>query len=436
MFSFFYNGALFFLGVLALPKILWQGLILGKYRASFKERLGLKLPELCNPTRPIIWIHAVSVGETRAVIPLFKKLQAEYKEATFVISSVTETGHREAKRALEEAKAHFFLPLDFSWVIRKVIRRLKPDLLILVESDFWYHLLSEAKKAGTKIVVVNGKISERSTRRFCLFKGFAKKLFSPVDRLCVQSLEFQRRFSEVGIPMEKLCVTGNLKLDTAPVKLTPSQLSAFKEELGIRDEDRLIALGSTHAEEEELLLTALESVWQIIPTLKVIIVPRHPERFAAVAKSLKQRGLATLLYSQKEKKRGDERVILIDAMGLLQSCYQLIDVAIVGGSFIAAGGGHNIFEPVVYGVPVLFGPHMHAQSMLKELVTRARAGREVALEELADVVSDMMERSESRCAMSASADRLVEEVRGITEKTWEAIFPFIKIPKSSNLSNS
>ena len=430
MFSFFYNSALFVLGLFTFPKLLWQWLVVGKYRASIKERLGLTLPQLpSDAPHPIIWIHTVSVGETRAVIPLYKKIRRELPIATIVVSSVTETGHAEALKSLPDAKAHFFLPLDFSWVIRKVVQNLRPDVLILVESDFWYHLLSETKKSGCNVVLVNGKISERSAKRFSLLKFFAKKLFSQLDVLCVQSQRFKDRFLALGIPSEKIKVSGNLKLDAVTQKLSPEQLLDFKNDLGISPQDCVLVIGSTHDPEEDQLLDALQPVWEILPQLKALIVPRHPERFDLVAKLIQQKDIPYLRYSKKEQKTGNERVILIDTMGLLHKCYQLADLAIVAGSFTDKVGGHNIFEPVECGVPVLFGPHMFGQPDLTEIVLNGKAGIQTSLQDLPSHILNLLQNSAKHKEISQAAVSLSQDVHGVTQRTWDAIFPFIKLGK-------
>jgi 3-deoxy-D-manno-octulosonic-acid transferase len=425
--TFFYNTVLFFLLLAALPKILWQWYTLGKYRHSFRQRLGWNLPDIsAHRGAPVIWMHTISVGETRAIVPLFKKMREHFPEALFLISSVTETGHMEAKRSLQGAHAYFFLPLDFSWIIRRAIVKYRPDLLILCESDFWYHLLHETKKRGARIVLVNGKISVRSARRFSLCKPFARRLFAPFDLLCLQNERFKDSFSALGVEPSKLYVTGNLKLDTTFPRLTSAERDSWKRDLGITPDDRVLVIGSSHVSEEGWLLSALDEVWGKIPTLKVLLVPRHPERFAEVAKLLAERGLKAISLSQKAQKRGDERVVLIDAMGQLYTCYQLAELAIVGGSFVDWVGGHNIFEPVQCRVPVLFGPHMHGQVDLTEVVLKGGAGRQVTLQELPQVLVELFEEPTKRLEMVQAALRLSTEVSGSTQRTWDAILELLK----------
>ena len=422
MFSFFYNCILFLIGLVALPQLLWQWLRYGKYRATLSQRLGLNLSKLPSQKKgKVFWIHACSLGETKAAVPLYNLMRQSYPEATFVISNTTETGHAEAKKSMPQASTHFFLPLDFSFQVKKVVERVQPDLLILIESDFWYHLLHYAKKAGAKIALVNGKMSERSAKRFALFSFFARRLFSHFDCLCVQNATYKEVFLRFDIPSTKLHVTGNIKFDHLPPTLTQEQLALHKKELGILPTDRVVVIGSTHDREEEWLLSALDKVWQKIPQLKVLLVPRHPERFPLVAACLQSRGLSHISYTQRSQMRGDERVVLIDTMGFLNKAYQLGEVAIVGGSFVDGIGGHNVFEPAACGVPVLFGPYMADQAPIVDLVLKAKAGMQLTLDALAQTLLELLEHPEQQLPLRNAGLRLAQEAQGATLRSWQAI---------------
>ncbi|HSX12125.1 MAG TPA: glycosyltransferase N-terminal domain-containing protein, partial [Rhabdochlamydiaceae bacterium] len=253
MISLFYDCALFMLGLAAIPKLLWNLIKKGKYRTSFAARFGFRLPEInADKKGPVIWMHAISVGESKAIAPLFSALAKKHPDATFFVSSTTETGHEEAKRCLKGADGYFFLPLDFSWIMKKTIQRLKPDLLILGEGDFWYQLLKESKKRGASCLLVNGKISERSASRFLKVPFFSKPLFRLLDALCVQSFRYAERFLSLGIEKQKISITGNLKLDASPKVLTIEEKKRWREQLHLAPEDRILVIGSTHPKEEEL----------------------------------------------------------------------------------------------------------------------------------------------------------------------------------------
>ncbi len=422
MFSLFYNFSLLLLAIVTLPKLLWQWWIHGKYRESLKARLGISLPPLTlKKGQEVIWIHAVSMGETRAIIPLFRKIRQTYPEAAILISTTTETGQAEARRSMPEADGYFFLPLDFSYIMRRVIDQIQPTILILCESDFWYHLLKIAKEKGAHIQLVNGKVSERSCQRFRKFSFFTRKLFAHFDLLCVQSERYRDRFVSMGISPEKIFVTGNLKFDSPTTKMGLTEQKAFTEFLNIADTDPVLVIGSTHSPEEELILSALDPVWKKFPRLKVLLVPRHPERFEEVAHLIREKGLDCRRLS--DKKKGNERLILIDAMGKLNQCYQIADIAIVGGSYTSHVGGHNIFEPVVFAVPVFFGPHMHSQPDLKEIVVTSKAGKQVTIEQLPATLTEILEDTPLHRQYVDACNHLAQSVQGATDRTLSHLFP-------------
>ncbi len=425
MFRFFYDFALLIFFVFSLPKWLWQWKVLGKYRESLAARLGLTLPTLDTRGKQVIWIHAISMGETRAIIPLFHQIKKRYPQALLVLSSTTETGHAEAKRSMPSADAHFFLPLDFSWIIRRLVKQIQPTTLILCESDFWYNLLDICYKNGTKVCLVNGKISERSLHRFQKIPFFTKKLFAPFSLLCLQNETYAERFLSLNIPKEKLFVTGNLKFDSSVTPLSPSEKQHLRQTLKIEEGDRVLCIGSTHAPEEEWILSALIPVWRKIPALKVLLVPRHPERFQAVADQIKRQGIAFSRYSENPTE--STPLVLIDTMGLLNKCYELAELAIVGGSFVSHVGGHNILEPILLNVPVLFGPHMHSQPELSELILNAHAGLQLEIEALAETLIQLLENPQEYQNLQENCRALATSLPGATHRTLEKIDKFIAI---------
>lgn len=413
MFSFFYNTCLMLLGLFAMPKFL---LSWSKYKGTILYRLGLKSPNLQLSSAPIIWIHAVSAGETKAAIPLVAQLQQTFPSAQIVVSNTTRTGHMEAKKSLPQAKAHFFLPLDFSWIMRRLVKQISPSALFLVESDFWFHLVYHVKKAGGKVVLVNGKISERSYKRFQFFSYFTRKLFSLFDLLLVQNNTYFKRFSHLA-DTHKIHITGNLKWDVQPDLLSSSQKEDLKERLKLANKTIIIA--STHDPEEKWLLEKLDLLWQLFPTLKVLIAPRHPERFQNVSSLLQKKNYSYALSSNPSQITGEEQVILIDQMGQLTKLYQIVDLAIVGGSFVSHVGGHNIFEPVSVGTPVLFGPHMHTQRDLQQQILAARSGLEITLDSLVETISKLLSSplsiSQNNSPMQGAAKKTIDFLRNVVE---------------------
>lgn len=377
----------------------------GKRHPAFLQRLGFSLPKRGN--QKAIWIHAVSVGEVKSAIPLFRLLKQKFPGTWICITTTTATGLAEAKRALSDADAFLYMPLDLSWVARRFVRKIQPSYLFLIESDYWLHALTQVRKQGGKVFVVSGKISAKSAARFRFFSFFAKRLFSQVDCLCVQTEEYAERFGSFVEP-SKLYVTGNLKFDMplqAPCSLP--QLSGFK----------WITLSSTHDPEEERLLDLL-----IGTPYSFFLAPRHPERFERVAELLTRKNISFIRWSQLDCFSG-EKVVLVDTMGELATCYSHSLLAIVGGSFIPSVGGHNVWEPYLYGCPSLFGPFMHSQKELVSAAFKADGGMQISLEQVLDGVERVVLHREEYATRALKA---AEKMRCITGKTWEIIASHIK----------
>lgn len=410
-----YNLAVFILALVWLPK-----LFKGKYKSSIKERLGLTLPKIdTTKPGPLIWIHAVSVGETKAAAALAAELRKNDPTVRLAISSVTETGHMEAKRSIPNAEAYFFLPLDFSWLMRRLLKTLKPAAVILMESEFWYNLLDEAKKMGCRTALVNGKLSERSSRRFSKVPWFTKPLFANIDLLCVQTDEYKEAFQALQIPSEKIIVTGNLKFDIKPPQFSQEEKREWQERLGISQQDFVIVLGSTHEGEESALIASLKPLFERIPNLKVLLVPRHPHRFDRVAEILSEQGIAFNRFSSDIPIQAP--IVLIDTMGKLMACFQIAHVGVVCGCFIPGIGGHNLFEPAACGLPVIFGPYTEAQQAYADALLASQGGMALKAEKVGEKVLELYENASLRTSMGKKALTLVQRSMGAAKKTVEVL---------------
>lgn len=419
---FIYELVLWLLAIVAFPKLLYDALFYGKYRKSFLQRCGKGFPEIQKGNRQLIWVHAVSMGETKAVAALVKSLKAQRHHPLILISSVTETGHAEAKKSMPEADYHVYLPYDFKGIISPLVAKTNPDMLLISENDCWANFLHAAKKCGAYIALVNGKLSERSQKRFQWFPQFAKTLFGSIDLFCLQSEHYQKRFEALGIAKEKMVVTGNLKFDDALICLNDSEKNNLRTQWGIGPSNKVLVIGSSHDPEERLLLEVMEKVWAWEPTLKVIIIPRHPERFNAVAALLESMKIPFGRHSQKANLSDRaNKVVLIDAMGMLRNTYQIADVAIVAGSYTPKVGGHNIIEPLWCGVPTIFGPYMHTQPELVEIVSRFSAGLQLPLENLEGQLRLLLKEIEPAASLQRNGLNLVASMRGSTERTLAAL---------------
>ena len=373
--------------------------------APFFKRIVQKIPDPAG--KAVIWIHGVSVGEIKSSQSLFHSLRQSHPNAFFLITTTTETGQAEAKRSLPEADAVAYLPIDIPWLVAAWARALKPHLFLLIESDFWPFLLRAIRKVGGKIVLVSGKMSERSARRFRFFSILSKKLFSLFDLICVQNEEHYSRFLPLVSNPGSLQIAGNIKFDIKPQAV---DIEYWRNLL--QPAPQTIAITCTHEAEEEMLLDLLYPQTEFF----FLLAPRHPHRFATVAQLLDRRNIPYCRWTRLEERRGGERVILVDAMGKLSICYALSRLAVLGGSFVPIGG-HNLLEPCQYGAPVLFGPHMHTQKELVSLVLASGAGRQVSSSQIASEIQSILENPRVEADMKKAALHLATSAGGAVKKT-------------------
>ena len=418
MLYFFYDFIQCVLLLLILPKILWQNVFYGKFKHCMASYLTLSLPQVAVKKGRVFLIYAVSMGETRAAVSLFQQIKKKYPKDLFYILSRTETGHEEAKKSMKEADGHFLLPIDFSWSMKRFLKRLQPDVVILIESDFWMNFLRFSKKSGALLFLVSGKISLRSFERFKKIAVFSRKLFSFFDLICAQNALCQERFVQLGVDSSKVQVMGNLKFDAFFSKVNTQIL---KQTLGIQEKDVVLIVASTHAQEEEAILNVLYPLYEKYPYLKVLVVPRHPERFSEVEDLIVKTSIPMISYSRIHEKNGDERVILVDAMGVLLSLYQIANFAILGGSFFKHLKGHNILEPIQSGIPVIFGPYMSDQKDLVEYVLTSQAGIQTSLERLLSQVQDLLRDLVFYRFMQKQGEALSLQIKGASACMCEAL---------------
>jgi len=411
MINFLYQVVLGFGLLFYLPKLLFRK----KEGASLSERFGVSFNGMKKTKPMLIWIHAVSLGETKAVAPLAKMLKDHYgSEAQFVISSGTETGRAEVQKAIPFCDVSLYLPLDFSWVMKPLVTRLKPDLVLITETDLWANFLRLCKKQGAQCYLVNGELSERSTKRYEAVPFWTRHVFSAFDLICAQSTHYRDRYVKLGVPMEKLFVTGNIKLDQ--VHPVAPDITQWRESLGFTGSDQILTIGSTHDPEERWFLELLDGLWNELPNLKVILVPRHPERFDDVAQLLDECGQPYKRYSHASNE--PFRILLVDEMGVLKKCYQISDVSLVAGSYVESVGGHNILEPSEYAKPVIFGPCMQAQPELLELCLSYEAGIQVPMQDLNKTLRQLLNDAGEKQRLGLNGRRLIEDNRGATKRTF------------------
>lgn len=430
-----YEIGLWLLALIALPKLLYDLVVHKKHRKSLFYRFGYGLPKKTAENSPVIWIHAISLGETKAAVALARDIKKKFPNGTLVISSVTETGHYEAQRCMPFADHHIYMPLDFYLPIQRAIKRLSPDLVLLCESDFWFNFLRLAKKNGSYIGLVNGKISEKSANRYSQFSFFSRRLFGLFDMFCIQNNLYQDRFIKLGVPQAKTVITGNLKFDDEYPQLNPEEVKDWRKKLGIGPDQFVLTIGSTHDPEETLLLDVLTEVWKSCPNLKVLLIPRHPERYDEAGKILERKRMLWTSFNDINRQVGNEQIILMNAFGLLRMCYQLSDFSIVGGSYTSKVGGHNIMEPCWYGKPVIFGPYMHTQVEFVNYVKKYESGFQVDLKELPATIIRLLKDEAERNRVGQKGIAMMDDLKGATTKSILALSPVLQRLREKKATN-
>jgi 3-deoxy-D-manno-octulosonic-acid transferase len=418
----FYSLLLACAALLSLPWWTIQMLRLGKYHSGLGERLGF-VPARLNDAHPgPIWVHAVSVGEVLAVSQLIKDLQQQHPDRQIFVSTTTATGQALARQRFG-ANRVIFMPLDFGFAVRRYLNALKPQVIVIAETEFWPNLLHLARKRKTSLAIVNARISDRSFPRYRRFRWFFGRVLSEVDLFLAQTAEDAQRLREIGAPTERVRVSGNLKFDVRP-NAQPALITGLRAAIG--KGSPVIVCGSTAEGEEEPLLLAFKTVQQQFPTAVMILAPRHPERFEKVAALVASQGFALQRRSQWQSPQPIRSgLFLLDSVGELAAIYELADIAFVGGSLVSMGG-HNILEPAQYGVAILVGPHTFNFREIVSLFEQGEAVRVVTPETLGTQLLSLLDHSGERQNMGRAAKELFAKHAGATRRTLDALAPLLK----------
>ena len=417
-----YSALLGLAMLVSLPYWLWQRLRHGKYRTGLGQRLGA-VPESLASEEPTIWVHAVSVGEVLAVSRLVELLMNRFPGHRIVVSTTTDTGQRLAQKRFRDAKV-FYFPLDFAFAIRPYLRALKPELVVIAETEFWPNFLHLTQLSGARIAIVNARISDRSWPGYKRFESLLSGVLGQVNLFLAQTDEDRKRLIDIGAPADRVKVSGNLKFDVPPPP-APAIVESLREVFQQAGATPILVCGSTVEDEEPLLLQAFVNVLASYPRAVMILAPRHPERFAEVATLLEELRVhfwKRSLWSGEPIAGG---VLLIDTIGELASLYALADIAFVGGSLVPRGG-HNIVEPAQYGVATVVGNHTENFRDIVGLFQSRDAVRVVGPAEFPLVLMELISHPEERAALGRRAAETLQTQTGATERTLAALESLIK----------
>jgi 3-deoxy-D-manno-octulosonic-acid transferase len=416
LYSFLYSVALGVGMLVSLPYWLFQMARHGKYRKGLAERLGRVPSRLGLPgeEEPVIWIHAVSVGEVLAVAGLVEELRRRFPRHKIFISTTTDTGQALARARFGEANV-FYFPMDFVFAIRPYLRVLRPQIVVIAETEFWPNFIRRAHASGARIAVVNARISDRSWPNYRRFRGVLRRLLANVDLFLAQTAEDAARLRDIGADPERVRVAGNLKFDI-PAPVPPAIVESLRKSIAATGVGPVLVCGSTVDGEESLLLKAFENLLVQHPRAVMILAPRHPERFAEVAALLDQMSIHFWRRSLWNGEPLTGGVFLVDTIGELAALYGLADLAFVGGSLVPHGG-HNIIEPAQHGVAIVVGNHTENFRDIVSLFQGQDAVRVAGPAELPLVLLELLANEKERRALGQRAAETMRSQIGATART-------------------
>jgi 3-deoxy-D-manno-octulosonic-acid transferase len=412
----------FALGLLT-PYLLWRAWRTGRYRQNLRAKWRGVGP-LGLPAKPSIWFHGVSVGEIhllRGVVAAYRQRHPEYH---VVISATTDTGMAEAHKHFPGCTIIAY-PFDFTWAVRRTLRQVRPRVVVLAESELWPNFLHIAQRERVPVVVINGRMSPRTARRYQRIAGLARRVFFDRVRLFgMQSDAYAQHLRTLGLPPERVRVTGNVKYDgVVGAKANPTT-QALRTLLGIQPDELIWLVGSTHAPEEALAVRIYRRLLPQFPTLRLIVVPRAPERFDDVADIIRHADFPIIRHRETTKPANlsGRPVVLIDSMGVLGHAWGLADIGFAGGSLNDQRGGQSMIEPAGYGVPVLFGPHTwNFKDAVAGLLACGGAGVVQNEAELERELVRLLHTPELRATMGAAGRAFVMAQQGATQRTLDLI---------------
>jgi 3-deoxy-D-manno-octulosonic-acid transferase len=404
--------------------------------ARWRERFGVLPGSFQQAERGAIWVHSVSVGETLAVVKLVRDLEKAYPERKIFLSHVTPAGRSAGESRLPSIAGRFYLPVDWRWAVRAVLRRIQPALLVIVETELWPNLLRASSEFGSRTVLVNARLSTRSFRHYSLARPFMRRVLGYIDVICAQSEADASRFRQLGAAPERVILSGNLKFDSEPPRLGALPL-LLRGAVAAAGRGPVMIAASTMPGEETLVLKAWNTVRDRYPKALLLLAPRHPARFDEVAGILAASGSSyarrTDLASQDaeiSRQVAAPEVLLLDTIGELAGILELADVVFMGGSLVPTGG-HNILEAAYWAKPVVFGPHMENFRDIARLFLDAGACVQVQdAEELAQAVLKLFRDGAACRQLGERAKQTLERQTGATNRVLDSIRRLLDAPVS------
>ena len=413
--------------LLASPVVALVMMAKARCRRGLLQRLGRVPSHLKNLSGPIIWVHAVSLGEVTAAIPLIKALHQWNPNWTILVSTVTETGREAVEQRLDGIVHHCYCPLDFPWAVNAYVWAVRPVAFLVVETELWPNLLRSVSRLHIPTILVNGRLSSNSFKRYHVIRGFMKEVLSMLTLCLMQSERDSQRMIGLGADPQRVCNTGNMKFDHVGEAGAPFSGMLLPSLISVTDDEKLIVAGSTHSEEEDQLLRCYQRLCESLPGLVLLIAPRHIERTNKVEEKILTYGFPCLRKSQIESHAAIDqptkgpRVIILDTRGELSSIYSLGWIAFVGGTLTPVGG-HNLLEPASWGKPVFFGPFTDHCEEISRLLRDGGGGIEVQNEdELYEKIKRAYDDESWTQQVGKAAYDVLQAHRGVVKRNLEYI---------------
>lgn len=405
--------------VLATPWLLYRRWVLKKPLAGWRDKLSGAVRRR-HPERPCIWFHAVSVGEVLQLPRLIADYAARHPHDEIVISTTTGTGYEVACRTFPQHQVIYW-PFDFSWAVDRSLRRIQPAQVVLVELEIWPNFLLAARRRQVPVVVINGRISARSFAGYFRWRRWLQPLFRNLSHVGAQTAEYAARFRQLGVPSDRVSVTGNLKFDRVESRRDRPQTNMLRAAFGLQSDELVFIAGSTQDPEESAALDCYTALAEEFPSLRLILVPRHKERFEDVARLVQSRGLPLHRRSAGTPPTLARPVLLLDTLGELAACWGLADIAFVGGS-LTQRGGQNMLEPAGYGAAVTFGPNTsNFRDIVQELLAREAAVVIPEASAMTAQIRGLIVDANERERLGRAAQAFVLTQQGATQRTLDLI---------------
>ncbi len=403
---YLYSALFYLLLPFVLLRMLWRSRRAPAYRSRLAERFGIFPADFGD--RPLIWVHAVSVGETLAAAPLIEGLLSDHPGHAVLVTTTTPTGSDRVRALFGERVFHVYAPWDMPGAVKRFLRKTRPRLLVIMETELWPNLLHYCHGAGCPVVLANARLSARSSRGYARFGALTRPMLRQLSVVACQSRADGDRFLALGLPGERLRVTGSIKFDLELDEALRSAAAGLREAIG----RPVILASSTHPGEDEIILAALRRVRQELADVLCLLVPRHPERFDSVYQLCTEQGWRVVRRSTGQLPGPEDEILLGDTMGELRLLSGAATVAVIGGSFIEHGG-QNVLEAAAWGVPVVTGPHMFNFAEISALLLDAGAMIQLqGPEQLADCLLQLLRDEPGRQRMGAAGAQVVADNRG------------------------